>query len=57
MRTPNAVLALLVTLAALAGCHAAPKPKPDDGLAWTQEKLPPPTDGAIYQAGREMVLA
>ena len=58
MRTLTALLALLVTLAGLAGCHGgAPPPKPDDGLAWTQEKLPPPTDGAIYQSGREMVLA
>ena len=58
MRTLNALLALLVSLASLAGCHSgAPPHKPDDGLAWTQEQLPPPTDGAIYQSGREMVLA
>jgi len=58
MRTFNALPALLTALAAAAGCHSAPQPKPDDdGLAWTQEKLPPPSDGAIYQAGREMVLA
>lgn len=57
MRTFNAVLALAVALAALAGCHSAPPQKPDDGLAWTQEQLPPPTDGAIYQSGREMDLA
>jgi flagellar L-ring protein precursor FlgH len=57
MRTLNALLALLVALAGVAGCHSAPRPKPDDGLAWTQEKLPPPTDGAIYQSGRELVLA
>lgn len=49
---PGIVLAL-----AAAGCHSAPPPKPDEGLAWTQEKLPPPTDGAIYQSGREVVLA
>lgn len=58
MRTLNALLALLMALAGAAGCHSgAPPQKPDDGLAWTQEQLPPPTDGAIYQAGREMVLA
>jgi flagellar L-ring protein FlgH len=57
MQTPNAVLALAAALAAVAGCHSAPAPKPDDGLAWTQEKLPPPTEGAIYQSGRELVLA
>lgn len=56
MRTNNAVLALALAVA-LAACHAAPPPKPDDGLAWTQEPLAPPTDGAIYQSGREMVLA
>ena len=58
MRTLNALPALVATLAGVAGCHSAPpKPKPYDGLAWTQERLPPPTDGAIYQAGREMNLA
>jgi flagellar L-ring protein precursor FlgH len=57
MRTSHAVLGLALALAAAAGCHSAPPPKPDDGLAWTQEKLAPPSDGAIYQAGREIVLA
>ena len=52
---PRIVLALALALAA--GCHSAPAPKPDEGLAWTQEKLPPPTEGAIYQSGREVVLA
>ena len=46
-----------MVLAAAAGCHSAPPPKPDDGLAWTQAPLPPPTEGAIYQSGRELVLA
>lgn len=57
MRTTNALLAAALALAGVAGCHSAPPPKPDDGLAWTQETLPPPTDGAIYQSGRELVLA
>jgi len=58
MRTLNVLPALALTLAGMAGCHSgAPPPKPDEGLAWTQEKLPAPTDGAIYQAGREIVLA
>jgi flagellar L-ring protein FlgH len=57
MRNSFPVLALAVALAAAAGCQTAKPTKPDDGLAWTQEKLPPPTDGAIYQSGREMVLA
>jgi flagellar L-ring protein precursor FlgH len=47
----------MLPLALVAGCRSAPPPKPDDGLAWTQEQLPPPSDGAIYQAGRELVLA
>jgi len=54
MRTLPSLLALML---ALAGCQAAPPHKSDDGLAWTQEKLPPATDGAIYQSGRELVLA
>ena len=57
MRNSFPVLALTVALAAAAGCQTAKPTKPDDGLAWTQEKLPPATDGAIYQSGREMVLA
>ena len=57
MRILSPLPALAVALAAVAGCHSAPPPKPDDGLAWTQEQLPPATDGAIYQSGREMVLA
>ncbi|HXY97779.1 MAG TPA: flagellar basal body L-ring protein FlgH [Steroidobacteraceae bacterium] len=56
MRTSLALLGLAAALAA-AGCHTTRATKPDDGLAWTQEKLPPPSDGAIYQAGREVVLA
>jgi flagellar L-ring protein precursor FlgH len=51
------MLCVTLALAGAAGCHSAPPPKPDDGLAWTQEKLPPPSDGAIFQAGREVVLA
>ena len=57
MRTSIAVLAAALALAAVAGCHGTPPPKPDDGLAWTQEQLPPPSDGAIYQSGSELVLA
>jgi len=57
MRNSFPVLALTVALAAAAGCQTAKPTKPDDGLAWTQEKLPPATDGAIYQSGRELVLA
>ncbi len=42
---------------ALAACRSTHPEKPDDALAWTQEPLPSATNGAIYQAGREVVLA
>ncbi len=49
---------LCAAVAAASGCAATrPVPKHDDGLAWTLEQQPPPTNGAIFQAGREMVLA
>jgi len=53
------ILSALLALALhfTGGCHSPPPPKPDDGLAWAQAPLPPPTDGAIYQAGREVVYA
>ena len=56
---PTRPLSIVLTalLCALAGCQASKPAKPDDALAWTQEPMPPPTNGAIYQAGREVVLA
>src|SRR5579883_3212548 len=49
--------AVLAALAfGLAGCHTAPRQADDDGLSWTQIPPPPPTDGAIYSAGRNMGL-
>jgi flagellar L-ring protein precursor FlgH len=58
MRTVYILIAAGLALCA-SGCHLlTPKPpKQDDGLAWTQDPLPPPTDGAIYQSGREVVYA
>ncbi|HVN46019.1 MAG TPA: flagellar basal body L-ring protein FlgH [Steroidobacteraceae bacterium] len=55
MRPPFDIRALAL-LAALAGCadRAAEK---SDALAWAAEPPAPPTEGAIYQAGREIVLA
>ena len=54
MRTFNALIVAL----ALAGCQTArPPPRADDGMAWTLEQPAPPSNGAIYQAGREVVLA
>jgi flagellar L-ring protein FlgH len=47
----------LLPLLLLTACHSVAPEKPDDALAWTQEPLPPATNGAIYQAGREVILA
>jgi flagellar L-ring protein precursor FlgH len=61
MRIPYSVIAALIALWCTSGCETLkPKktptaPKQDDGLAWTQQPVPPPTDGAIYQTGREVV--
>jgi flagellar L-ring protein FlgH len=41
----------------LAACESNGVPKSIDSLPWPQEALPPPTNGAVYQAGREVVLA
>jgi flagellar L-ring protein precursor FlgH len=32
------------------------KEKEDDGLSWAQEVPPPPTNGAIFQVGRDVAL-
>jgi flagellar L-ring protein precursor FlgH len=45
-----------VTLLGLSACHAARPPKDDDGLGWAEEPAPQPTNGAIYQSGREVAL-
>jgi flagellar L-ring protein FlgH len=59
MRTLTALLALGLALGGTSGCHTTPhkEAKQDEGLAWTQQPLPPPTEGAIYQTGREVVYA
>jgi len=57
MRSAICMIASGLALGALAGCQTSKPAKPDDALAWTQEPMPPPTNGAIYQAGREVVLA
>jgi flagellar L-ring protein FlgH len=47
-----------LAFAGVSGCaHTGKETKPDDGMAWTREEPPPPTNGAIYQSGREVVLA
>ncbi|HTY92876.1 MAG TPA: flagellar basal body L-ring protein FlgH [Steroidobacteraceae bacterium] len=45
-----------VLLLCISGCHAARPPKEDDALGWAAEPAPKPTNGAIYQAGREVAL-
>src|SRR5580704_13400665 len=57
MRSYLATLMLGALVCGLVGCQASKAAKPDDALAWTQTPLQPATEGAIYQAGREMVLA
>ena len=61
MRHPTFFLACLCATALLAGCaslHPAKKEKKDDddGLSWAQEPVPPATNGAIYQVGRDVTL-
>jgi flagellar L-ring protein FlgH len=44
-------------LLSLAGCHTLAKPpQDDDGLSWAAEPSPPPSNGSIYQPGREVAL-
>jgi flagellar L-ring protein FlgH len=57
MRTANVLLTVAAVVCGASGCQTTRPPKPDEGLAWAQEQPPPPSNGAIYQAGREVVLA
>jgi len=51
------MLAGVLLLAALGGCATTSKPpKPDDQLSWALQPEPPPTNGAIYQVGRDVAL-
>jgi len=61
MRHSTFFIACLCAIALLAGCgtlHPAKKEKKDDddGLSWAQEPVPPATNGAIYQVGRDVAL-
>jgi flagellar L-ring protein precursor FlgH len=61
MRSLSILIACLCATALLAGCaslHPAKKEKKDDddGLSWAQEPVPPATNGAIYQVGRDVAL-
>jgi flagellar L-ring protein FlgH len=59
--SPRLVVCLLAT-ALLAGCGTLhhekkdAKKDDDDGLGWAQEPVPPATNGAIYQVGRDVAL-
>lgn len=56
MRYPTIALCLCVALAALGGCSTNRPPPDDAGLQWVRQPVPPPTNGAIYQAGRAVAL-
>jgi len=49
-------LLLGATLLGLSACQTHHPPKDDDGMSWAEEPAPKPTNGAIYQAGREVAL-
>jgi flagellar L-ring protein FlgH len=51
-----AALFAMLALAALTGCRTAPQHKEDDALSWAAEPEVPPTNGAIYQVGRDVAL-
>ena len=55
MRTLMTFL-ICAALLALAACQATHPPKDDDGMSWAAEPAPKPTNGSIYQAGREVAL-
>jgi flagellar L-ring protein precursor FlgH len=51
-----AVLCAMLILAVLGGCQSARPPKEDEQLSWAQEAVPPASNGAIYQVGRDVAL-
>jgi len=55
MRTLNTFL-ICVVLFGLSACQSLHPPKDDDGMSWAAEPAPMPTNGSIYQAGREVAL-
>jgi flagellar L-ring protein precursor FlgH len=57
MRTLLLIVCAAAALVSLSGCQTlARPPKDDDGLSWAQEPAVAPTNGAIYQTGREVAL-
>jgi flagellar L-ring protein precursor FlgH len=52
----GALFCALVILAGVSGCQGIKPPKEDDGLSWAQEPEIQPTNGSIYQVGRDVAL-
>lgn len=55
MRHSYTLLSCVVFLG-LGACQTPHPPKDDDGMSWAAEPAPQPTNGAIYQSGREVAL-
>jgi flagellar L-ring protein FlgH len=52
-----ALLCAMLVLVVLSGCQTAKPVKEDDEqLSWAQESVPPASNGAIYQVGRDVAL-
>jgi flagellar L-ring protein FlgH len=57
MRKLHFIACSVWVLAGVSACHTlARPPKDDDGLSWAAEPAPPPTNGSLYQGGREVAL-
>jgi flagellar L-ring protein FlgH len=57
MRQIRFIACAVLAVACASACRTPHPQKPDDGLAWTQVKMAPPTEGAIYRADQELELA
>jgi flagellar L-ring protein precursor FlgH len=55
MRTFYTLLSCVFFLG-LGACETPHPPKDDDGMSWAAEPAPKPSNGAIYQSGREVAL-
>jgi flagellar L-ring protein precursor FlgH len=55
MRTLYTLLSCVFFLG-LGACETPHPPKDDDGMSWAAEPAPKPSNGAIYQSGREVAL-
>ncbi|MFL6606002.1 MAG: flagellar basal body L-ring protein FlgH [Steroidobacteraceae bacterium] len=52
-----AIVCAMLIVAALSACQTAKPVKEDDEqLSWAQEQVPPASNGAIYQVGRDVAL-